>query len=416
MRGLRDDTSRELVHLKSPKTLIKAAHFARFSEAAVRVAKRSTTLSTFTVNKIGQRNTQYTRYNNQRYRSPSSNKGGHSWHTPSGGSQSARYVQSTNKSYRTIINNFKSQAGPGARPEARSAIVKSSATIVKNWGILPVSAVALLLFEAHNIIIFVLITGFRIKSAVADIPTEVDNEEEPTEEGASGFTANTINNIPKTGNKKFPYHDSRKLAGVPGQVNNVKSSRILVDSGSPVTIIRSDLWDKLRSTDELVHKETENFKGLKHDGLHILGITNSNLKFGALQVKHPVLFAKESAHQFILGNDFLTKFDCNVLNSSKVIVFGGECVQYTLFCCTVNSICPVISRCTTTVNAYEEAVILALLDAKTSYATNQSLLLEPRKFERDADLLLKARVLFNYVSPVVPMLVANVTSHNITIP
>ena len=126
---------------------------------------------------------------------------------------------------------------------------------------------------------------------MADIPTEVDNEEEPTEEGASGFTANSINNIPETGNKKSPYHDTRKLAGVPGQVNNFKSTRILVDSGSPVTIFRSDLWDKLRSTDETVHKEEENVQGVTHDGLHILGITNLNLKFGALQVKHPVLIA-----------------------------------------------------------------------------------------------------------------------------
>ena len=53
--------------------------------------------------------------------------------------------------------------------------------------------------------------------------------------------------------------------------------------------------------------------------------------------------------------------------------------------------------------------------AKTSYATNQSLLLEPVKFEKNTDLLLKARVLINYVSPVVPVLVANVTSRNLTI-
>ena len=113
-----------------------------------------------------------------------------------------------------------------------------------------------------------------------------------------------------------------------------------------------------------------------------------------------------------LGNNFSTKYDCDVLNSSKVIVFGRECVPYTLFRSTVNFIGPVIYQCTTTVGAYEEAVIPALMDAKTSYATNQSLLLEPRKFEKDTDLLLKARVLINYVSPVVPILVANVTSHN----
>ena len=51
--GLRDDKSRKRVLLKSPKTLMEATQFVRFSEAAVRVAKRSTTPSTSTVNKIG---------------------------------------------------------------------------------------------------------------------------------------------------------------------------------------------------------------------------------------------------------------------------------------------------------------------------------------------------------------------------
>ena len=71
------------------------------------------------------------------------------------------------KNFKTIIDNFKSRAGSGARPEARvqarSAIPKSNATIVENWGILPVSAVALLLLAAHSKIMHASITGFRTK-------------------------------------------------------------------------------------------------------------------------------------------------------------------------------------------------------------------------------------------------------------
>ena len=225
----------------------------------------------------------------------------------------------------------------------------------------------------------------------------------------------TINYIPNSEFKKSPYHDTRKLAGVPGEVNGYKSTRILVDSGSPVTLIRYDLRDKLRNANEPVHKEEENFQGVTHDGLKILGITNLNLKFGAQQVKHPVLIAKQFVHEFILGNDFLTKFDCDILNSSKIILFGGQCMPYTLFRSTVNSICPVICTSNTTIGPYEEAIIPALLNAKSNYANNQTLLFEPVKFENNTDLLLKARILINYVSPVVPVLIANVTSRNLTI-
>ena len=62
-----------------------------------------------------------------------------------------------------------------------------------------------------------------------------------TEEGAVGYTSNNINSVPSCGVNKSPFHDARKLAGVPKQINNYHNPRILVDSGSPVTIICSDL-------------------------------------------------------------------------------------------------------------------------------------------------------------------------------
>ena len=129
---------------------------------------------------------------------------------------------------------------------------------------------------------------------------------------------------------------------------------------------------------------------------------------------HPVLIVDKIAHKFILGNDFLTKYNCDLLNSAKAIVFGGQQVPYTLFRSTVNSICPVICSSATTVGPYEEMVIPALLDAKAHYATNQTLLLEPTT-SKSTSPILKARVVVNYTSVVVPLLVANVSSIPITI-
>ena len=136
------------------------------------------------------------------------------------------------------------------------------------------------------------------------------------------------------------------------------------------------------------------------------------LHFGKLHVKHPVLIVDKIAHKFILGNDFLTQYKCDLLNFAKAIVFGNVQVPYTLFRSTVNSICPVIYSTTTTIGPYEEMVLPALLDANAHYSTNQNLLLKPTTSK--ASPILKARVVVNYTSVVVPLLIANISSAPVT--
>ena len=46
------------------------------------------------------------------------------------------------------------------------------------------------------------------------------------------------------------------------------------------------------------------------------------LHFGNIHVKHPVLIVDKIAHKFILGNDFLKQYKCDLLNSTRAIVFG----------------------------------------------------------------------------------------------
>ena len=66
------------------------------------------------------------------------------------------------------------------------------------------------------------------------------------------------------------------------------------------------------------------------------------LHLGQLHVKHPVLIVDKIAHKYILGNDFLTQYKCDLHSSARAIVVGGEQVPYTLVRSTVNSIFPVI--------------------------------------------------------------------------
>ena len=166
---------------------------------------------------------------------------------------------------------------------------------------------------------------------------------------------------------------------------------------------------------DIVEEEPEDFQGVTRDGLHILGITRLTLKFGDIAVTHPVLIAEAIAHKFILGNDFLTEYKCDIINSEGSILFGGQRVPFTLFRSTINLICPVISTLATTIGPNEEAVIPAFLDASSEYQKGEPILLEPRNDEKSGSLI-GARVLVNFTSSVVPVLLTNISKREVIIP
>ena len=143
--------------------------------------------------------------------------------------------------------------------------------------------------------------------------------------------------------------------------------QILNDCGSPVTIIRSDLWDQVRESSDIVEEEPEDFQGVTRDGLRILGLTRLKLKFNGIVVTHPVLISKAIAYKFKLGNDFLTEYKCDIINLERSILFGDQRVPSTLFRSTVNLICQVISISATTIGPHEKAIITAFLDASSEY-------------------------------------------------
>ena len=106
---------------------------------------------------------------------------------------------------------------------------------------------------------------------------------------------------------------------MPGKINNNYIFHILIYSDLPVTIVRVDLWEEVRHDKSIVEKELEDFQGMTRDRLSIIGHTRLLLKFGQLLVTYPVLIAESIAHKFILGNNFMTKHKCNIINSEGVI-------------------------------------------------------------------------------------------------
>ena len=158
-------------------------------------------------------------------------------------------------------------------------------------------------------------------------------KEEAQQAEASSYTGNCINCIPKC-KMKFTtsaFHSSRQLLWVSGKLNNAKFEKLLVDSGSPVTIMRRDLSNEVSGDNELLHTEEEDFQGVTEHGFEVLGRTHMRLRFGKLDVEHPVVVVDNIAHKFIIDNDFLLLHKCDILYLQDAILFGGKLVPLKLF-------------------------------------------------------------------------------------
>ena len=83
-----------------------------------------------------------------------------------------------------------------------------------------------------------------------------------------------------------------------------------------MTIIRLYLNTKIKYPNTLVNAKEECFQGLTHYGIKIMRVTQLTLHFGKLHVKHPVLIVDKIANEFIFGNDLLTQYKCDLLNSA----------------------------------------------------------------------------------------------------
>ena len=222
----------------------------------------------------------------------------------------------------------------------------------------------------------------NIKPRISTVGRVIDQgviEEEGDVAEASGYRANCISSADAKGHEKLSaLHLSRKLLAVPSVINGLQYPNLLVDCGSPVTLIRPDMWEQVKQLTNKLLVEEKQFQGVIRDGLRVIGVAHLKLEFWSLHIEHPVVVVDKIAYKFILGNDFLIAHRCDILNSDGTIVFGCKSVPYTLFRSIINLICPVICQAQTEIEPYEEEIIPGLLDFYRSYDPNQTLLLEPR--------------------------------------
>ena len=95
---------------------------------------------------------------------------------------------------------------------------------------------------------------------------------------------------------------------VPGVINGLEYPYLLVDCGSPATLIGADLWEKVKQQQNKLLIEEENFQGVTRDNLRVFGLAHLKQEFGSLHREHPVVVVDKIAHKFILGNDFLVQY------------------------------------------------------------------------------------------------------------
>lgn len=423
--GLRDPKSRELVLLHRATNLTEAAQYARFSETAVRVAQgRPSPAQTSSVNAVS-----FQRGRGSKFRSRGAPQRGSNFCNTRGAYgpyHNVRFQQDA----RTVPTFSATRGRGGTFRGGRGGNIARCYNCNRQGHIAKDCRAC---FNCGR-------TGHVAKNCRAQrqpqnqwrqgatsqrgrpqypVSTmqkadEAQHEQE-SQQGAARYPVNSISTVPANKQTTSPYHRTRKLCSVPGQINNKELDHILVDCGSPVTIIRLDLWRQLRTNDSRVEHEPEDFQGVTHDGLRVIGVTKLQLQIGGVNASHPVLIADGIAHKFILGNDFLTLNKCDIMNSQGVIKFGNISVPYTLFRSTVNCVSPVVCSIATTIGANEEAVIPAMLDAREEYAPGDTILLEPR-YNRQKESILTGRVLINYISPIVPVLMCNLSGKPVTIP
>ena len=412
INGLRDEKSRERCLLHKPKTLTEAAQYARFSEAVVRVAHGRGNGNPVSALSFANRNQRGFRGRGGFSGNNRGRGGFQNLHNRGGGpfrwtERSGQRGQLSPSIFRNPSSYWKTSRGPQYARGPRCYTCGRFGHIAKDCRIGKQQFNRYSGPSNRG-------RGFHSTSTVATRRYAYTANGDGAAASTTARPVSCISSIRPIKTPESPFTNIRKLSAVPGKINNYYVPQLLVDSGSPVTIIRSDLWEQTRDPMAAVEEEVENFQGVTRDGLQIVGVTKLKFSIGGLRVTHPVLIAKEIAHSFILGNDFMNLHKCDIINSEGVIVFGGKRVPFTLFRSTVNLICPIICTVATTIGPYEEAVIPAMLEASCNYLKGECLLLEPRNDGQLAPLV-GARTLISYTSPVVPMLIANLSSRPITI-
>ena len=107
-------------------------------------------------------------------------------------------------------------------------------------------------------------------------------------------------------------------------------TRMLIDTGSGVTLIREDVWrDVLKGGGYGYHLKDLNHPVVTANGqqLNLLGQVELPLHIGSIHTKFPVLVASQLTQECLIGADFFSKFNCQLDLGAGVLVAGTEALS-----------------------------------------------------------------------------------------
>ncbi len=104
------------------------------------------------------------------------------------------------------------------------------------------------------------------------------------------------------------------------------ATRMLVDTGSAVTIISEETWRRALPGNSQLQAVSRSVVAANGQRLQVLGTDTVKLQVGGVQLPFPVLVARGITQECLLGADFLMQHGCLVDLRSGELFIGGASV------------------------------------------------------------------------------------------
>ena len=145
--------------------------------------------------------------------------------------------------------------------------------------------------------------------------------------------------------------------------------RMLVDTGSAVTIVGESVWKRTNVRSNVEEAPSSPIVTANGNPLSLLGKSEAMLTLGDVVTRYPVLIAKDLTQECIIGADFLECFKCIVDISTETLTVSGRSLPLEITRTSSPSSCHVSCAETTTIPGRHQMEI----PAKLSYGQHESL-------------------------------------------
>ena len=159
-----------------------------------------------------------------------------------------------------------------------------------------------------------------------------------------------------------------------------RSTKLLLDTGSAVTLIREDIWKELKVKNRGYSLEAPVRAVVTANGekLGLVGQCALMVKVGGLSAIHMVLIATSLTQECLLGADFLSQHGCVLDMQKKVLYAGGQQVHMCTREHVDNTVCFVSMTENNEIPPYCQIRLPVTIDVQPSQLTDQAdVLLEP---------------------------------------